>query len=182
LKASAKAVVRNRYEALRNLAPTSIMDAVTLLDLLGDIFMTQGIWSKLGEAQGLVFHFPFCSRRVADVALAINWETKLCEPKGILRGVARHLGVPEFIITRPKAAFGLDPRHWSRAGGLFSPFLRMASGVIADNDIADANSGEYHDAMTLWNIANYAMWKRLCIRGESLTSLKEELSEAMTTT
>ena len=54
----------------------------------------------------------------------------------------------------------------------------LAEKVLDPGIIRQMRTLEPSQAMIFWSMINYALWKRLCIDGESLESLKEELAEA----
>jgi len=172
-------VVANRYEAIREFAGRSIYDAIAALDLTGSIAITQGLWSKLAEANKKVMYYPFTESEVMNTAFAIPWETKLRQPKGILRGVAGELKIPRFIRERRKLGFGIAPSKWATRGGVFEALVPLAAKVIDRSIIREFQAVDSKRAMTLWNILNYAIWKRLCIDGEPLDSLCEELTRSI---
>jgi len=100
----------------------------------------------------------------------------------VLRGVARQLKIPEFIINRPKRSFGIRNEFWSEKGGVFEPLVPLASKAFEEKQIRDMQSSESNKAMTFWNMLNYAIWKRLCINNEPLELLQDELQECISRT
>ncbi len=177
LGASRKMAIASRYNVLRDFAALSLLDAISMVAICGGLTVTCHLWSKLAEAQGMLLYYPFCSTALVDHSFHVDWDTKLREPKCVLRAAARMLDLPEFIITREKKSFGLDPHHWAGRDGLFQPLLPMVEQVVGPAWITQADSTSHDEAMTLWNIVNYAIWKKLCIRGESLNDLKDRLTE-----
>src|SRR5204863_5169851 len=107
-------------------------------------------------------------------------DTKLREPKALMRGALRRLEVPEFIIERPKSSFGLNLGGWALKGGIFEALVPMAAKVLPEEDIRSLQSEEWPKASTFWAMLNYAIWKRLCVEGETLDSLQEELEDRVT--
>lgn len=172
-------VIANRYEAIRPYEDRSIYDVLSMLDLVGDIAVTQSIWSKLGERQGRILYYPFSDRGILDTTFSIKWMRKLKEPKSVLRGVARALGVPGFIVERKKSAFGANPDAWARKGAVFEPLVPLAAKCIDKKVITRLQGIEPRRAMTFWNILNYAIWKRLCVDNERIDLLFEELSKSI---
>lgn len=177
LGASRGMAVASRRGVLRNFAAVPLLDAISILSICGDLMMARHLWSKLAESQGLMLYYPFCSSALINHSFHIDWDTKLREPKNILRAVARMLDLPEFIITREKQSFGLEAPYWAGRDGLFQPLLPMVEQVVDPAWITQVDSTRHGEAMTLWNIVNYAIWKKLCIQGESLNDLKGQLSE-----
>jgi asparagine synthetase B (glutamine-hydrolysing) len=168
----------NRLAVLAPFAGRPILDALSLLDFLSDVSVTQGIWSKSGEAARKVVYYPFNARELLDCVFATPWAVKLAEPKGVLRDVARKLGVPEFIVSRPKANFNATSNHWALRGGVFEPFVPLAAKVFREKDLRRMQSTRSGKAFTFWSMINYAIWRRLFLEGESLGTLMEELDRA----
>ena len=153
----------------------SANDLVSLLDFIGDVSVTQSIWSKMGEAAGKWVHYPFNDPAVLDAAFETPWDVKVAEPKGLLRGVARRVGVPEFIVTRPKANFNATPKGWAVRGAVLEPLLPLAAKVFSKKDLRRTQSAKWPKAYTFWNMVNYAVWKRIVIDGEPAEALLAEL-------
>lgn len=174
-----KDIVENRYQAVKSFRHNSIYDILSMLDLIGDVSVTQSIWSKLAEGNNKILYYPFTDRELLNTAFSIRWETKLKKPKNILRSVARDLHIPKFIIERPKSGFGISPSKWATKGGIFDPLVPLASKCFDKNVFMNVQSIEPKRAMTFWNILNYSIWKRLCIDNESLDILSEELSRSI---
>jgi asparagine synthetase B (glutamine-hydrolysing) len=174
-----KDIIENRYEAIKSWKHHSIYDVLSMLSIVGEMSMSQSIWSKLGEGSNKVLYYPFSNRELLNNACSIKWETKLKHPKNILRGVARDLHIPKFIIERPKSGFGISASQWANKRGIFEPLVPLASKCFDKNIIMNMQSIEPKSAMTFWNILNYSMWKRLCIDNEPLDILCEELSRSI---
>ena len=174
-----KDIIKNRYESIKQFVHKSIYDVISMLDIIGDVSITQSIWSKLAEGNGKILYYPFNSSKLLNNAFSIEWETKLKQPKNILRGVARVLHIPEIIINRPKSGFGISPSKWANKGGIFDPLVPLVLKCFDKNIIMNMQSIEPKSAMTFWNILNYSIWKRLCIDNESLDVLREELSRCI---
>jgi hypothetical protein len=172
-------VIESRRPLVESLGGGSLYDLETRYELLGDSAATQSIWSRLGERCGKLLDFPFCDPALMDHVAGLPWTVKLREPKHVLRRVARALGIPEFIVSRPKSSFGVEPSRWAGAGSVFEPLVPLAARVIDEREIRAVQAVEYSTAMTFWNVLNYAIWKRLWIGGEPLARLLDELEEAM---
>lgn len=169
---------RNRAAVMRPYQGRGANDLISLLDFLGDVSVTQSVWSKLGEASGKWVYYPFNDRRVLDAAFETPWDAKLAEPKGVLRGVARRVGVPEFIVSRPKANFNARPRAWACPGGVLDPLLPLAAKLYGEKELRSAQADDWPSAYTFWNMLSYAIWRRLFIDGESQGALLEELERS----
>ena len=175
-----KDIIENKYESVKQFEHNSIYDIFTMSEIIGDISITKSIWSKLSEGGGKIMYYPFYNSELLQNALSIKWETKLKEPKHILRRIAKRLYVADFIIERPKSGFGIAPSKWANKGGIFDPLIPLASKCFDRNIINNFQSIEPKSAMTFWNILNYSIWKRLCIDNEPLDVLSEELSRSIT--
>jgi asparagine synthetase B (glutamine-hydrolysing) len=171
-------IIRGRYDYIKQFENRSIYDVISLLAFLGSCSFTQSIWGKLGESQHRTLYYPFCDMNMQNYIYSIPWEVKLESPKSILRNVARQLNVPDFIISRPKSAFGVEAEFWSGRRGAFEPLVPLASKVFDEGQIRNMQSPGPKNPMTFWNILNYSIWKRLCINKEPLTTLLEELQES----
>jgi asparagine synthetase B (glutamine-hydrolysing) len=135
------------------------------------------IWNKLGEGNKKILYAPFYDLNVLNYVFSIPWKLKLTWPKDKLRKeIARRGNIPEFIINRPKKSFGIHSDLWGKKGGVFEPLIPLAAIVFDEKEIRKMQSTEPKKAMTYWNMLNYAIWKRLCIKNEPLDILKEELA------
>jgi len=173
-------IINRRYDVIKSFEDRSIYDIISIYSFFfGSDSASRRIWSKLGESQRKIIYYPFSNMDVLNCAFSIPWNVKLKKPKRVLRGVARQLKIPEFIISRPKSPFGIRDKNWSEKGGVFEPLVPLASKVFDERQIRDMQSTEPKKAMTFWNILNYSIWKRLCINNESLTVLFEELQESI---
>jgi asparagine synthetase B (glutamine-hydrolysing) len=167
----------SRAEALSPYFDRDVLDALSMMDFLSDVSVTQSIWSKLGEASRKVVYYPFNAPALLDRAFEAPWRVKLAEPKGVLRDVARRVGLPEFIITRKKANFNCDPSRWALPGGVLEPLVPLAAGVFGEKEVRRMQSPHSRGAYTFWTMLNYAIWKRLFIDGQSVAALMSELSQ-----
>jgi len=161
------------------LGDRSIYDIISLLGLMGEASVTQMIWSKLGEAAGRFIDYPFLDPELLGFAYSTSWEAKLREPKALVRGALRQLDVPEFIIQRPKSSFGINIHGWALKGGIFEPLVPLAAKVVPERDLRSLHSDDWPKASIFWALINYGIWKRLCVNGEPLESLEEELKHEM---
>jgi asparagine synthetase B (glutamine-hydrolysing) len=168
-----------RAAAMRPYQGRSANDLVSLLDFIGDVSVTQSVWSKMGESAGKWVYYPFNDPAVLDAAFETPWDVKLAEPKGLLRGVARRVGVPEFIITRPKANFNATPKGWAVRGAVLQPLLPLAAKIFSNKDLRRTQSAKWPKAYTFWNMVNYALWKRMIIDAEPAEALLAELDGSL---
>lgn len=156
-----------------------LRDCTSILALLSESSETQVIWSKIGEAHGMCFTYPFLDSEVSNLSYSIPWEQKLAGPKPMLRAVARTMQIPEAIVARPKASFDIDPHKWGFRGGVFEPLISLSLPVIDEAAIRSLQSTYVFKAHTLWTVINYALWKRLFILNEPLEKLHAELDASM---
>ncbi len=159
-------IVAGRREFVCAHRQRSIYDLITGLDLVGDVAVSQSLWSKLAESSRRRVYYPFNHPGVLDSAAPVAWPDKLRRSKSILRGVARGIGVPAFIVERPKLGFGLRSSLWTSPGGLFEPFVPLAAEVFDPDLIWRLRCDDGAGAMTFWNMLNYAIWRKVCIEGE----------------
>jgi hypothetical protein len=172
-------ITASRVVALERYADRPILDVLSMLDFLSDIAVTQAVWSKLAESTGKSVYYPFNDQRVLDSAFATPWELKLAEPKGTLRDAARKIGVPEFIITRPKAGFNIGPSKWAPHGAVLEPLVALAAKAWDERELRAMQSSRESSAYTFWAMVNYAIWKRLVVDDEGVDLLLEELDRSM---
>lgn len=171
-------VIKEQYRTIQRFEKESIYNIWSMYSLLGDEDVTLSIWNKIGEGNGKIIFSPFYELEILNYVFSMSWKLKLKKPENILRKeIARKSGIPEFIIDRPKAGFGLMRKDWSCRGGIFEPIVPLASKVFEEKQIRLMQSSEPNQAMTFWNILNYAIWKRLCINDEPLINLLDELKE-----
>jgi len=175
-----KDIIKTRYNFIKQFDNKSIYDIWSLYSLLGDEDSTQPIWVKIGEGNGRILYSPFYDLNVLDYVFSIPWKLKLGSPENRLRKeIARRSKIPNFVITRPKSAFAILSKRWSEKGGAFEPLVPLASKIFDEKQIRTMQSTEPKNAMTFWNMLNYSIWKRLCIKNEPIEILLEELNETI---
>ncbi len=156
-----------------------LRDCVSILALLSESSETQAIWSKLGEAHGMCFTYPYLDKGVSDIAYSIPWETKQVGPKPVIRALARAIGLPESIVARPKASFDVKPERWAVPGGVFEPLVAVAAPAFDEQALRSLQSPYVFKAQMLWTAINLAIWRRLHVQGESAERLHAELDQSM---
>jgi asparagine synthetase B (glutamine-hydrolysing) len=168
--------IQGRYELVKMFGDHDIYDRLALLYVYSVTAVQGAMWSKIAEAHGRGMFFPFTAFPVMDAALSISWDVKLAEPKKILRGIARLLEVPEFIMSRPKSGLGIDPDRWAVKDGALEPLIPLVKGVF-DIDVIRRlqKKPNRRNATTFWCILNYVIWRRLFIDGESIETLLGEI-------
>jgi len=173
-----KDIINKRYNFLKKFQFLSINDIWALYSFFGDEQVTLSIWTKIGEGNKKILYSPFYDQAVLDYVFSIPWKLKLHSPESYLRKeLARQAHIPKFIINRPKHGFGIKSERWGKKDGIFESVVPLASKVFNEKEIRQMQSSEIKNAMTYWNILNYAIWKRLCIDNEPLDMLLEELNK-----
>jgi len=170
-------IIRFRYNTLQPYYDRNLYDLVSLMGLLGYVPITTSIWSKLAESCKRIIIYPYLSLNVVDYAYSLPWDMKSRKRKNVLRSVAHHLNIPDFIINRPKTGFGLKKPNWAEKSGPFECLIPLASKVFDEGEIRRMHLKDEGKRQIFWNILNYAIWKRLCILHEPVSLLLGELNE-----
>lgn len=168
-------VVHNRREAVRPIEGAHLQDAIAAVQCMGDVTITKTIWSALGEASGNMLLYPFNGMELMKLAFRYDWESKMGQPKKMLRDAAKIIGIPEYIIDRPKLGFLVKRRSWALPGGAFEPLADMVSDAVPRETLRELQRDDAHMAHTFWNLVTYGLWKRISVNGESAEDLKAEL-------
>jgi asparagine synthetase B (glutamine-hydrolysing) len=142
------------------------------------ILGTTEIWSKLAEGQKKIIYYPYLTPEFLQAAFSIPWSTRMQSRKHVIRAIGRKLGVPGFILNRPKQSFGVASDRWAEAGGPLEPLIAVAGKVTDVNELRALQGTEPRKAMTLWSLLNYAVLKRLFLLGESKETLMDELTDS----
>jgi asparagine synthase (glutamine-hydrolysing) len=171
-------LIQSRQHALSQFKLPSALDAFSVMDFVSDVTTIQDLWGKMAAAHGRFLHYPFNAPDLIRAAMATSWDQKLLEPKRLIRAVGRQIGVPQFILDRPKRGFGIGAARWALPGGVIEPLLTLATPVFDLDLLRRFQTPDERQAHTLWSLVNYAVWKRLLIDGESASALKEELRAA----
>jgi len=166
---------KRKYDWIEPFKHRNYYDLLSILYALDYSSNSQMVWSKIGEAYNRILFYPFTSEKLINYVYSIPWKFKLQKQKYILKEVARYLKIPEFIITRPKSGFSLAPCYWFGPDGILEPFIPLVSTVFESDLISQIDTSDDNEVKVLWNMINYAVWKRLHIDGESTRSLIEEL-------
>jgi len=168
-------LIEGRRAAIGQFSLNHVLDAFTVLDFVSDVAYVQDIWGKLGDARGRWVQYPFNSPELIRVANHTPWEEKMAQQKLLLRRAGQMAGVPDSILFRPKRTFGISARRWAMPGGILESLYRLASPTVDPLVLRRFLVSDERRAMTGWTLANYAIWKRIVINGESAQSLREEL-------
>jgi asparagine synthase (glutamine-hydrolysing) len=172
-----KDIINDPYTSLKRYENRSEYDITSMYSLYGDEDATLSIWSKIAEGNKKILYSPFYEFDVLNYAFSIPWKLKLKPPENILRTrISYECGLPKFIINRPKSGFGLESKKWSEKGGIFEPFVKIASKKFDESEIRKMQSKDPKKAMIFWNILNYSIWKRLHIDNDNLKIITEELN------
>ncbi len=174
-------IIEGRYSTIKIFDNRPIYDQITLVSFLGGASISKSIWSKFGEDQGKIVHYPYGDDNLLHYIHTVPWSLKLKHSKNILREVAKEIGIPKVIINRPKQSFGISADKWGERGSIFEPLVPLCSKVFDVKEIKKMQSSKTEKAMTFWNMLNYSIWKRLCINNESVDILLSELNEAIQT-
>ena len=171
-KVSPLDIAARHINRLNGLKAGSLYDTWALYSLLGDEEATLAIWSAIAAGSGKTFYFPFYDESFLQYAMSIPWSIKLGATENVIRkSMAREVGVPDFILNRRKAGFGIRRDDWALEGGVFDPFARLASDIVGEKEVRALRCRDPRKAMLFWNLLNYALWKRICVDGESPKSL-----------
>lgn len=176
---SKKEIIRGRLNAIQELRNRSIFDIVSFLDWVEGT-ETQAVWNKLAESMGKQLFFPFVSKKLVDFCFTIPWSLKLKKPKYIIRCAALELKAPEFIITRRKSGFGLEPyvNLWATPGGIFTPLLKICGEYFTDDEIRELQTSNQTKAATLWSMIVYSIWKKIMIENVPVSKLIRFLTDS----
>lgn len=172
-------VIKGRADALAEYQKRDLLEQVSIIAFLGEGTQTQLIWSMLGDSSGVGYFYPFPNPQLVQAAYKAPWPYKLGEPKKALRDLARKLGIGEFIITRPKAAFGIRSERYGPRGSVFEPLIAVAAKGIEEVALRQMQSPEIYRAQTLFTLINLAFWRRMFINRESPQVLHDELDREM---
>lgn len=168
-------IITRHVDCVRGLGAASICEIWARYALTGDEEATLAIFSMLSTATGRVGVFPDYDRKLLAYADAIPWSVKMASPENSVRkAMARAVGVPESVLNRRKAGFGIRRDDWALEGGPFDPVASLAEKVVGRSELRAVRSRDRGKAMIFWNLVNYAIWKRICINGESSAALAEE--------
>jgi len=168
----------SRREVLARYAQSPVIDRFLLLNLLGNNDALQTMWARLAQATGRAAYYPYTHPEVIRSATTIPWDARVPDTKYQLRQAARRLGVPDLVLTRPKAYFGISCERWAGRDGVLEPLVRLAAPVVGEETIRQVQGGTEPRARIYWNLLNYGIWHRLFINGDSVGSLLGELDAA----
>jgi hypothetical protein len=172
-------VIRGRAQALEAYQQRTILEQISLTAFAGEGTQTQQIWSLIADPANIGVFYPFPNPKLVEAAYKAPWSYKLGEPKKALRDVARKLGIAEFVITRPKAAFGIRSERYGPRNSVLEPLIGVCAKAVPEEVLRALQSPEIYKAQTLWTLINLAIWRRLFVRGEKPAVLHEELDSEL---
>jgi asparagine synthetase B (glutamine-hydrolysing) len=176
LGVSLQQIVGRKIDVLLPFQNRDLRDVWAIYSLLGDEQITQDIWYKIGRAQSRNVHFPFYDPEVLDLVFRLSWQEKLGPPENALRkALAERVGVPRFIRERPKWGFGLRRSDWATRGGVLERLVPVAIKAVDEAWVREVQGFDPSKAWLFWNLLNYGIWKRVCLREEEPEALIEEL-------
>ena len=167
-------VIAERYAVLRRFADRSLYDLWAIY-VTGEVAATLSIFSKLAERSGKVVYAPFLVPELMELAWLAPWPVKLEAPKNIVRRMARQLGIPESIVTRPKSSFGVSPERWAHRHGIFEAFVPLVQTVFGAAEVGAMLVPDHDRAFTFWSMLNYAIWRSVVIEGETVEHLLDRV-------
>lgn len=148
----------------------SLSECMMLQDIIG--YLRNDILTKVDRASmacSLETRVPFLSNKVFEAAWRTPVSAKIDGGVGKLplrRIVSKY--VPEKIINRPKAGFGVPIYHWLRhdlrdwAEDLLSEEALVKSGLLNVNSIRQSwklhLSGDFNLQYELWNVLMFQQW------------------------
>jgi asparagine synthetase B (glutamine-hydrolysing) len=168
-------IVQGRLETINAYADMNLYDQISIVDYLGDACLTQYIWGKIAESHAKKMYYPFTSENFINSAFSMSWKYKMKYPKHAVKEIARHSGVPEFIITRPKSGFGIQNQRWISDGGPLGPLIDLAAELDNVFKIHAIDCRDAGTRMIRWNIVNFVLWKAMMIDNLSPGELTERL-------
>lgn len=160
---------REIAERVKDLDAVQAMLYTDCLILLPDIFLEKVDRSTM--AQSIEVRVPLLDHELAELVLALPSELKLPagEPKGLLKEALRGL-VPEFVLERPKAGFGVPYGAWLRGPlrPLLESFLLAPSdgpeelfdNAVMTRSVREHLTGARDHSFLLWKALALVMWRR----------------------
>ena len=173
---SSQDIVQRRLETIGAYAGMHLYDQISIVDYLGDACLTQYIWGKIAESHAKKMYYPFTSEKFIRSAFSMSWDYKMKYPKHAVKEIARHSGVPEFIITRPKSGFGIQNQRWISDGGPLGPLIELTAELDNTFGIHGIDCRDADARMIRWNIMNFVLWKAMMIDNRSPEELTERLA------
>lgn len=150
----------------------SCLDIDFYAGILGDCEITIQSWSLLAQHCKKNMIFPFWSEANYNLVTNKRWKERLCEPKHMLRELARELEVPEELISRKKASFGPVSTDW---GKHLIPLIPICENIKTTFNINMSKIQKKECRYNLWNLINFAIWKMLFIDNTKIDIIKNRI-------
>jgi hypothetical protein len=174
---SIEEIISRQEQALTSYKNYSILDLYSICRVLGRMALNGSTLIKFGEKHGKNIFFPFLNDLLVYYSFQIPWKIKLKTPKYILRKVAKKIGVPEFIITRPKIGFPTRAEDWALPGKFMECFVPICKNYFTEKEIRGMQSKKTYKYATFWFMINYSIWKQIFIENKSPEILKKQLNK-----
>jgi len=182
-------IIVNRMNFVRKNVERDIFDQISLLKIFGSGFHNQLEIGKIGWESGKIIYFPYAHPHLISQSFLCPHSLKFQRPKEILCRLARAIKVPQCIISSPKKGLFRGDALWSYRGGSFELLIALCKSVVPPEDMQTLQTTKiewkkkdhshlWAQAHTLWDVINYALWKRLIIDNEDQEKIKGELYEA----
>jgi hypothetical protein len=177
---SLEEIVSRQAQALTPYKQYSMLDLFSIYLGMGQILMNiDTTLKKFGEKHGKKIFFPFFNDLLVYYSFQIPWKTKLKGPKYILRRLAKRIGVPKFIITRPKIGFPTKAEDWALPGKFMECFVPICKNYFTEKEIRGMQSKDPSKYATFWFMINYSIWKEIFIENKSPEILKKQLNDIL---
>lgn len=165
----------NKRNFLEKLNSYKEIDKDFIIDLEGDVDNTINSWTKCANSNSFSIIYPFFQKKFIHEVNKINWESRLTEPKFILRDLARKNNLSENLITRKKGSFGPISDWW---GDLLQSILPINYDYFKKEKLYKF-AIEKENRYILWNIINYSIWRKIFIERQTPNKIKIQLSNLM---
>ena len=177
--ADAAGCARSRRDLVGRYAHRPLVDRFFLLNVLGNNETLQTMWARIARASGRSAYHPYTHPDVIGSITSIPWAQRFPgrDTKPRLREAARLLQVPDVVLSRPKAYFGVAPNRWASRGGVLEPLVAIAAPVVGEDTIRRVQVSDDGLSRIYWNLLNYAVWRRLFIDGEPAADLVAALQD-----
>ena len=168
-------VVSSHRQLMQPFAEQPLLNQISIISLLCEGAITMSVWSKLAEGASLRIVYPFAADNMIDHVYSLPWETKLIEPKYIIREILRTNMFNEEFITRPKRSFGFPSEFWALPGTLFQPLVDLAATKFGAALFKQLQRTEMSPAILQWNLINIYLFEELIVRGVEPKELADDV-------
>lgn len=171
-------IIRKPLDLLKSFGEHSFYETTAIYDFLGANHATESVWCMLGENQKKIVYYPFSNLALTNYLFSIPDGINYKKYKYVFKEVARHCGVPDFIVNRRKLGFNPLTNLDLLKEKVFEPLIPIASKVFDEQQVRNVNPENWgYNFWTLWNILNYSIWKRLWVNNEPKEILLQELAK-----